>query len=178
MKTANDPSENRAAFHSEHAKQWYEYGCAEPDYLVRFMLFWIAFNWLYNQKKYYHCRPDFFHKSENDDPSEREQILNFVDDAYEKIREYNAFNVRDIITFKREAIINERTGDARIDDYKKLRSNIEKKRIYGLFLTLYQVRCNLFHGSKSAKPGGRDGEIVHAASVILKGYLDTILNEQ
>ncbi len=163
---------------SEHAKQWYDYGCAAPDYIVKFMFFWIAFNWLYNQSDYYHCRSDFPHKYDDEEPSEREQILNLVDDVYEKIRTCTAPVAREILTFKKEAIINERTGRARREDYKMLCSTIERKRVYGLFLTLYQVRCNLFHGSKSAKPGGRDGEIVHAASVILKGYLDKILNEQ
>ena len=48
------------------------------------------------------------------------------------------------------------------------------KNINDLFLNIYQVRCNLFHGSK-AMESSRDKNLVKESNIVLKHLLDCFL---
>ena len=163
------PREDKV-FRDIHAKQWYDYGCEAKDYIAQFMFFWIAFNWLYNDPVFYSLRDD----SISDKPSEKDQILNLVDASFVQLRQYDITKVGKFKTFKKHVIFNEKAGSPNTYAYRKLCSNNEKTRIQGMFLTLYQVRCNLFHGSKVLGTPHEE-EIITSASIILKGYLDKII---
>lgn len=169
----------------EPAKQWYIYGCNEADDIAKFMFLWISLNWLYNADTYFKYREEFNHKEDDKrDPSEREQILNFVDDRFEQLRGFDVRKAPEFSIFYDQALFDARKAagdeprqkDYRKNDHRKLRSMFEKERIQGMFLTLYQVRCNLFHGSKRLK-SGRDDLLIHSAAIILEGYLATIFRD-
>lgn len=49
-----------------------------------------------------------------------------------------------------------------------------RTQVESLLITIYQVRCNLFHGSKSLH-NPRDLELVRSSSIILEGYLKAYL---
>ena len=51
---------------------------------------------------------------------------------------------------------------------------LKKKDYRCLLMTLYRVRCNLFHGSKSLL-NERDQQLVRASAVILEGFLKVLL---
>ena len=168
--TGGDTPRKDRVFRDIHAKQWYDYGCTVNDYIAKFMFFWIAFNWLYNDPVFCSLRED----SNTDRPSEKDLILNLVDASFEQLRQYNITKVGEFKTFEKQAIFNEKAGAPNYYAYRKLCSNNEQTRIRGMFLTLYQVRCNLFHGSKVLK-APHEEEIISSAAVILEGYLDKII---
>ena len=61
--------------------------------------------------------------------------------------------------------------------YNDLIHNTGIEKVTDLLLTFYQVRCNLFHGQKVLRCD-RDVELVEKSSVLLEGYLDSILNKR
>lgn len=60
-----------------------------------------------------------------------------------------------------------------VDNYNKLCNGDPEERMVSLILTIYQVRCNLFHGSKT--PSGpretRDSELIESSAEIMEEYL-------
>ena len=70
-------------------------------------------------------------------------------------------------------VIHDR-NENRKQRYEKLKNAQGVERLESLFLTIYQVRCNLFHGSKSLHID-RDIQLVRAASIILENYLKALL---
>ena len=70
---------------------------------------------------------------------------------------------------KKQAVRDGRTGELK-PHHKKRFQGVKNRDIASLIGTLYQVRCNLFHGSKSLRIN-RDIELVKYSAVILEGYL-------
>lgn len=142
-----------------NALEWYKYGLERnDDFFSRFIMHWIAFNWLY---------------AECDEMSERESIRAFCRYNTEKLRKYDAFSTEAIKIFWEEPVKDSRSG---LHPYhEKQYQRLKKDRsITDLFLTMYQVRCNLFHGSKSIYRD-RDIALVRASAEILEGYLKALL---
>lgn len=159
----------------DNARAWYEYALRTgDDSVARFMMHWIAFNWSYSE---YHG-------------SEKRQIERLCEDRFESLKSYHPFNDPDAIeVFIREAVVDGRGRSRRHDNPRRpsemdpwqlhegiLDSSVnhELERTQCLLLTIYQVRCNLFHGSKN--PGyPRDKALIQSAATIMQGYMEALL---
>lgn len=146
----------------EYALEWYRYGLEKgDDSIVKFMMHWIAFNWLYSEYR-------------NND--ERANIRAFCKDHYDKLSRYNPFTTGAYFVFEDGPVRDETRGE--IKRVMTLYDNLTKKtgevRVESLLQTIYQVRCNLFHGSKSLH-NPRDLELVRSSAIIMEGYLKALL---
>lgn len=52
--------------------------------------------------------------------------------------------------------------------------------VYALIMTVYKIRCNLFHGDKEPHPNDmdRDTRLVNAAAFIMEGYMKALLKNE
>ena len=140
------------------ALEWYQYGLEhKDDFFMRFMMHWIAFNWLY---------------SSEDGQSEREKIKSYYEKNYKRFK-YDPFGSVDIKIFMESPIYDGKTARANVHDYEGVKSGNAKS----LLMSLYQVRCNLFHGSKSLRIE-RDRDLVRASANILEKYLEALLKDE
>ena len=170
-----------------YAREWYEYGRKhDDDPIVKFMLHWVAFNWLYSA--YYYRRQDeptkdFDRRNIENRYSEREKIKKFCKAKYDRLSQFDAFHQKEFSVFKEGKVVSEtppyngyngKDDPGKIFDILKDEEKDEEERIEKLFLTIYQVRCNLFHGSKSLM-NPRDIDLVRASSVLLEGYLEKVI---
>ena len=142
-----------------YALEWYEYGLKNDDPIIRFMMFWVAFNWLYKE-----CR------EERDDTN----IKSFCHRKYEKLIQFDAFSSDAFQVFLEKPVRDETNGYERRSRFDSIKNDRGPKRVENLLLTIYQVRCNLFHGSKKLQDP-RDMDLVCASADILKGYLEVLL---
>ena len=141
------------------ALEWYQYGLEkQDDFFMRFMMHWIAFNWLYSE--YY-----------DEDIKEHDAIESFCAINMKKLSQYDAFSSPFIEVFRNKPV-GDRTGVRKI--HRDRCNLLNQKNITALFLTIYQVRCNLFHGSKSIH-NQRDIELVSSSAEILGEYLKVLL---
>lgn len=152
--------------YKNYALEWYQYGLKNnDDAIVKFMMHWIAFNWLYGEYK------------TGIETSEKSAITRYCEHNYDKLSRFDAFSRPEIDVFLDKPVedINrdDRSGKAR-ERYNSLKCDRGLKQFKSLILTIYQVRCNLFHGSKSLQID-RDVELVRASSIILEGYLRTVI---
>ena len=154
---------------SKHAAKWYRYSQNADDSTTRFFLLWIAFNWLYNGE-------DYFYNGEGElIESDRGRIRELVGKEHSKLKDFNPFRLEEFKILAESPIIDELSDTEQEKDYADINSKNRIKRIKGLFMTLYQIRCNLFHGSKRLDVE-RDEKLIRSAAVILDGYLQTILD--
>lgn len=138
--------------------EWYAEGLKrKDDYFMRFINHWIALNWLYSKE--YEGNPRL---------TEIEAIRAFCDNQryMQAFTNYNPFENEHVAVLKKQAIYDMRSGKLATKTWIKLKENDVK----ALFETLYRIRCNLFHGSKSLR-NDRDIELVRASANILEGYL-------
>ena len=138
---------------SDFVKEWVERGKNEKNYVYQFFCYFIAFNWLYN------CESNAY---------EYKRIAEYVKKQISKWNNYDPF------LFLREdwknPVQDARTG--KIKDYIIK----EKDKIIQLFLQIYQVRCNLFHGSKSMM-NDRNRVLVEDSCKVLCDFLNRIIND-
>ncbi len=138
------------------ALEWYEYGLEKhDDFFMRFMMHWIAFNWLYSEKQA---------------GDERQKIKEFYRDNKAKFEKADAFSMPDIDVFMECPIFDSASGSRRDREYERIR----RYDIEALLMSLYQVRCNLFHGSKCLH-NDRDQRLVLASANILERYMKALL---
>lgn len=143
------------------AVEWYGYGLlVGDDFFLKFMMHWIAFNWLYNE-----CTDEF----------EWERIQSFCNNKKQYLEMYDAFSTAEYKTLisSEKVEIGQNSGKIKRyinNAYDKLMTTND---IPSLFLILYQIRCNLFHGSKSIRCD-RDIKLVRISSVLLEGYLKAL----
>ncbi len=157
-----EESEEKPFYSKNIALQWYKFGLEHnDDFFVKFMMHWMAFNWIYSKYNY------------DGNVSERDQIKLCFDDKRARFRRFDAFALPEIRIFIEGPVYDARTGTYNHDVYRALS---ESNSIEALLLTLYQVRCNLFHGSKSFMID-RDIKLVKASSVILEGYLKHLISD-
>ena len=147
-----------------YARDWFERGCCSNDPVVKFMMHWIAFNWLYRG-----CDKD----------GEKTKIIEFVNDNFLTLEHFNAFSTPDFEVF-RERPVNG-IYHQRVITYNREYNDLiggcgRKKKVKSLFITIYHVRCNLFHGSKSLLIPG-EVRLICAAANILEGYMAALLDE-
>lgn len=164
----------------ETAKKWFDLGKLYAKYekennkiFVEFIMYWVAFNCLYNS-----CV----------DSEENNRIRAYCKQNMSLLKEYNAFEKKQIEILKKSPICNmwrkistnreccKKTEKICKKRHDNLLSDNEDEKISALFQTMYQVRCNLFHGGKSPSDD-RDRELVQASAVILSGYLEVLLKD-
>lgn len=152
-----------------NALKWYQYGIEhDKDFISKFMMHWIAFNWMYSD-----CGND----------SERQNIKSFCwrKDNRKKLELYDPFETDAIEVFKEGPVLNvggEESNDDPDELWKSIANgrNNSTQRAIDLLLTIYQVRCNLFHGSKSPNDD-RDLKLVEASAEIMHEYLKRLLSD-
>lgn len=156
--------------HKDYALEWYEYGLAHKnDAIVKFMMYWIAFNWLYGKLGRH---------------SDRGGIEAFCNKYYDNLSKYDAFSSPEIEIFLRDPVKDMRSHNNVPDGRKTkeeefweiVKNGSGKERVKYLLYTLLTVRNNLFHGAKFPHCE-RDLHLVEASSAILERYLATVVNE-
>ena len=142
------------------ALEWYQYGLEKSDdFFMRFMMHWVAFNWLYN--------------SEEGESTERGKIRQYYFHNKHIFAKYDAFSTPDIAVFLEGPVYGSVDPKKAKDDYE----GVKNKDIRCLLMTLYRVRCNLFHGSKSLMVE-RDQALVRASANVLEGYLRVLMDNR
>lgn len=144
-----------------YAREWYEYGIKQgDDRISKFIFLWIAFNWLYTG-----CRQE----------TEERNIRKFCELNWETLARYDAISEPAFRVFEDRPVWSPHRGQGAVRRlHEDLFSDDEQVRIRSLILTIYHVRCNLFHGTKSIY-NKRDVELVQSSGTILDGYLKAIL---
>ena len=150
----------------EFAKDWFEQGNKETRDIYRFFNYFIAFNWLYNQERKFDKEPEF------------SCIYRFVKgflDEHSDVSLANSFLIENSELYK--GVKRARTGKT-TRDYKNnpLLKNEPANSYLVIFYTIYNVRCNLFHGSKSMM-NDRNKKLVKESCEILFNMLNTLYNE-
>lgn len=147
------------------AKQWFDYSRERDDFTFSFISKWVSFNSLYGA---------------SDGTTERAQIRSYCEENRNFLNKYDPFSEakEHISIFLDAPILDMRTHQStteRDDCYKVLSSDkpLEKK-LYALIKSIYWVRCNLFHGSKSFM-NDRDMALVKASSMLMDGFLTVLI---
>ena len=169
----------------DNAKEWDRYArTTGDDSFAQFMMYWIGFNFLYSDYK----------RGERD--SEKLQIERLCEARFNDLERYDPFaEDTEIHVFLEHPI-----GKGVSSSYRQprqlrnegghlpprrmtprqlwevVRSGNGLERVQCLFITLYQVRCNLFHGSKSPYDEN-DLALMRASAHIMRRYMDVLLEE-
>ena len=140
----------------------------EYSQVATFFCYFIAFNYLYNTFSYNVYRDTKCRESE--------QIKRFVDFCTGAgkgfITKLEAFNPFPLLP--PDAEIFSQVKNMRYCKNSNKQNFELHKSINDLFLNIYQVRCNLFHGSK-AMVSLRDKNLVKESNIVLKHLLDCFL---
>lgn len=153
---------------------WYKYGCEnhDPSY-VRFLAHWMAFNWLYSEEH------DSL-ESNTETALIRRYVFHHID-LLERVTDFRDQMYKPLLREKVEGMGLWKYDNSLETDWPEINyrdlcnENLPKKRrILALFMTMYQVRCNLFHGQKNPNCA-RDRELVNATAIILEHYLGAIV---
>lgn len=135
---------------------WINKGNNETDEYDKFFAYFVVLNFLYN------------HDCEGVS-SERERLVLFVaktisDNKFENFK----------ITFNNNSeLTKQQILDMRTNKNSKLYKleDVENGNIVSIFLMIYQIRCNLFHGGKELYVD-RNKKLVKEANEILKQFLE------
>lgn len=171
-----------------NAYAWYEYALKTgDDSVARFMMHWIAFNFMYSE----YSRRD----EDGDWNSERDRIERLCKDKYrdlkhckqfedlekrEKLWEYPILkgknrpygSIKPAMPTDRQLKPQDMTPE---ELWSVLRLGRGLRRIQCILLTLYQVRCNLFHGSKDPNYP-RDRKLIQESATIMQGCMEALLH--
>jgi len=99
------------------SSEWYNYGLKHnDDCFIKYMMHWIAFNWLYNGQT---------------ERFEHHRIISFCNNNIDKLNKYNAFATSEYLTLKHSNVKDARTG--------KIKSYIQKAYIAKEILTLLEL---------------------------------------
>jgi len=134
---------------------WKTKGDNEKDTINKFFCYYIAFNWLYN-KEYENC--------------EYKRVIAFIKDYLSHNALYNPLAFCKSDEWKRNV------RDPRNGKVKKYIIEENDKTIK-LFLLIYQIRCNLFHGSKWMI-SKRDNDLVRESVDVLQDLLQRIIGDE
>ena len=159
-------------------EEWYDYGVENNDpFFVKFMTLWVAFNQIYSK----------FSGEDEKPKSERVQIMKCLEkDEEDQLLTRDLFDSifasPFIKVFKNDPVCSyDRLEKKFIPDSFKNNETVNneneqwQERIKALFMMIYQVRCNLFHGSKEVS-NPRDVKLVKCAGEILEMYLEGTSN--
>ncbi len=152
--------------------RWKKFGDKEKESVFRFFCYYTVFNFLYNngQETYLNCPENKFLqelKLEKDKCQICDTVFCIIGDD----KDFNPFNR----ILKRDSeLVNtpvDNTWDLKIIFNDCSITNIQK-----LFLNIYRIRCNLYHGSKEMR-GYRDRAIVKEAADVLEYFLLYVLRK-
>lgn len=133
---------------------WLEKGNMESEDIYKFLCYYISFNRLYG--KFY-------------TGSERIAINKLISECVENNNKFELIKIKPYGEFYRKKVIDVRN--------RKCNYTVEKIRnndLTTIFIAIYQVRCNLFHGSKEIDVE-RDKELIKESNKILKEFLEIYL---
>ncbi len=141
----------------ENIKKWLEIKDKEFEDVYEFFRYYVVFNSLYNN-------------TYSDKKSEVSAIRNLI----KNIEKNNKFDLKislseDMEIYKKK-VVNMKNPSNQIFSQK----NLQKGKYEDLFAAIYQIRCNLFHGSKEMNCL-RDKNLVKEAANILKQFLEKYL---
>lgn len=155
---------------------WYNFGLKHNDpFFVKFVALWMAFNEKYSFIK----KPVSKNNGPYHDYAERTKIniycernKNIIESVHKLV-----WNSSFIKIFLKEAVKDMRAGyltENNEDDYNSLLNKEGIEQSKALFQTIYQVRCNLLHGSKTPDEK-RDIELVRCSGEIMEIYMNAIM---
>lgn len=171
----------------DNAYAWYEYALKTgDDSVARFMMHWIAFNFKYS---------DYCEYIDGKRNSERDQIEQLCKDRYDDLKQcklfYNPDAMRKLLEYpvlrKRRRPRGSLEPKLPVDRQLKPQNMMPEelwgevclghglKRIQCILITLYQVRCNLFHGSKDPNYP-RDRELIEASAALMQACMEALLH--
>ena len=161
---------------------WYKFGVEHNNpFFIKFMTLWFAFNCMYKKYKGTHEYKDEKGKIQTRDDVEYEKINEWCEDKKNeeklKLVHNRIFNSPFIEIFKEGPVIDMKKGHETYpnkNNYENLMSSNGNLQMKGLFQTMYQVRCNLFHGNKSPD-NNRDLELVRCSGEILEICLNAFM---
>lgn len=129
---------------------WKEKGNKESDEFSKFICYWIAFNcWLYtitNETKDGKALKELYNK-----PAECNKFIQLTDDNFKSRLE----NFKKVCPIKNDRENRPKKNISDVNNFKEVVGAI------------YQIRCNLFHGSK-ADENLRDSKVIRAVVPVLE----------
>lgn len=145
----------------EFIEGWIIKADKEEDEYYKFFTYYLALNYLYNH--------EFEEVS-----SEKERLVLFISKTVCN-KEFNDFK---ITIDKKSELIKQQIKDMRSNRNSKIYKldDVKNGNIVSIFLMIYQIRCNLFHGEKELH-SDRDKNLVKEANVILKQFLKKVLGD-
>ena len=155
---------------------WYNFGLKHNDpFFVKFVALWMAFNEKYSFIK----KPVSKNNGPYHDYAERTKINIYCERNENIIESVHklVWNSSFIKIFLQEAVKDMRAGyltENNEDDYNSLLNKEGIEQSKALFQTIYQVRCNLLHGSKTPDEK-RDIELVRCSGEIMEIYMNAIM---
>lgn len=167
----------RANLEKNHFMDWYNFGIEHNDpFFVKFVALWMAFNERYSLIK----RPASNNNIPYHDYGERTKINIYCEKKEVIIESVHklVWNSPFIKIFLNEPVKDMRAGyltDDNKKDFEKLTKENGIAQSKALFQTIYQVRCNLFHGSKSPDDK-RDINLVRCSGEIMEIYMKAIIS--
>ena len=162
---------------------WYKFGVEHNNpFFIKFMTLWFAFNCMYKKYPGIHTYKDEkSNEIKTRDDVEYEKINEWCNDEINKkklqLLHNKIFKSPLIEIFKEKPVIDMKKGfetKANKKNFNNLISSNYDNQIHGLFQTMYQIRCNLFHGSKSPDDN-RDLELVRCSGEILELCLNAFI---
>lgn len=156
---------------------WYQFGIEHNDpFFVKFVALWMAFNEQFSSIK----KPAPRDKNiKYLDYAERTKINIYCEKNVQKMESVHqlVWNSPCIQIFLKEPVKDMRAGtltESNQDDFDNLTSKRGIEQTKALLQTIYQVRCNLFHGSKSPDEQ-RDIDLVRCSGEIMEMYMNAIM---
>lgn len=141
----------------ENIKNWLEGKKKGFEDVYEFFRYYVIFNSLYNEK----------YSGKN---SEATAIKKFIKD----IEKNNKFDLKISLSENME-IFKEKVKNMQAPHHSMFsQEKLRKGKYEELFVAIYQIRCNLFHGSKEMDCL-RDDNLVKEATDILKQFLEKYL---
>ncbi|GHU37694.1 hypothetical protein FACS1894105_10270 [Clostridia bacterium] len=141
---------------NDFVRGWFDRGKNEErGSIFQFFCYFIAFNYLYDR----YTKPD----REKVKTLVKNEIISLfpVNKASAILKDDAAFYDEPERLNRGERAVNKLTSDALLEE---------------VFLNIYQVRCNLFHGSK-AMDTQRDHRLVYTSAVTLEIFLEKWLDK-
>lgn len=179
------------------AEDWFEFGKNgdfpnhsdddTSEVITRFVAYWIAFNAIYS------VNFDKLNKRVKTEMNiaEWKQIQHcinlYYDDCFKGVIDFNAEYIN---IFKDAPVFEGRIEPVkgknykgyygfRFDHYRTLTDDesTEQDKLHALVQTIYQVRCNVFHGNKSSSPD-RNYFLVKNSAIVLEKLLTAYMNKK
>ncbi len=157
---------------------WYNFGIKHNDpFFVKFVALWMAFNELYmefpgiDESK---GRDDIEYKK-IDEFCESDKYSSKIESVHEKI--FNSPFVQIFMTDKVKDMKRGYYTRVNKDNYKYLTKGNGLVQSKALLQTIYQVRNNLLHGSKTPDEK-RDIELVRCSGEIMEIYMNAIMENK